>query len=38
MLYLLNKISSDRKGYEVDLTNGLDLEFASDGTFVRVDR
>lgn len=34
----INEISRDRKGYEVDLTSGLDLEFDTNGNFIRIDR
>lgn len=31
--YLINEISRDSNGYEVELTNGLDLHFDRDGIF-----
>ena len=33
----INEISRDSRGYDVELINGIDLEFAPDGTFIRVD-
>ena len=32
------KVKKDSKGYEVDLSNGLELEFDNNGTFVKIDR
>ena len=34
----INEISRDRRGYEVELLNGIDLEFAPDCSFIRVDK
>lgn len=34
----INEISRDYRGYEVDLTTGLDLEFNLDGDFIRIDK
>lgn len=36
--YGINEISKERYGYDVDLTNGLDLVFNADGDFVRIDK
>lgn len=33
----INSIDKERNRYDVELTNGLDLEFNSDGDFVRID-
>ena len=33
----INEISRDRRGYEVDLTNRIELQFDRNGNFVRVD-
>lgn len=33
----INEISKDNREYEVELTNGLDLRFARDGAFIRID-
>lgn len=33
----INEISKDKGNYEVDLISGIDLEFSSDGSFIRVD-
>lgn len=34
----INEISKDARGYEVELTNGVDLLFNSDGSFAGIDR
>lgn len=34
----INEVSRSAAGYDVDLTNGVDLEFDSLGNFLRVDR
>ena len=31
------QISKDKKGYDIELTNGIDLEFSKNGTFTRID-
>lgn len=33
----ISKIEKDSRKFEVELTSGLDLEFDSDGNFVRID-
>lgn len=33
----VTEISRDRSGYEVELSNGLDLEFSAKGKFKRID-
>lgn len=33
----VTKISKDYKGYEVNISNGLELEFNSKGNFLRID-
>lgn len=33
----INEISRERRGFDVELTTGLDLEFDSAGNFVRID-
>ncbi|MCM1032946.1 MAG: PepSY-like domain-containing protein [Odoribacter sp.] len=33
----VNEISRDKHGYEVTLTNGIDLEFDHEGNFIRLD-
>jgi len=33
----INEISRDRRGYEVELTNQIELQFDQNGNFVRVD-
>lgn len=33
----INEISRDANGYDVELTNGVDLEFTVDGAFIRID-
>lgn len=33
----VTKISKDYRGYEVDINNGLELEFNSKGSFLRID-
>lgn len=33
----ISDISKERDGYEVELTNGIDLDFDSSGTFLRID-
>lgn len=33
----INEISKENYGYNVELTNGIDLEFNSNGEFIRVD-
>lgn len=33
----INSIDKERNRYDVELTNGLDLEFNSNGDFVRID-
>ncbi len=33
----INEISRNDRGYEVELTNGTDLYFAADGTFIGID-
>lgn len=32
------EIKLDRRGYEIELSNDLDLEFDSNGNFIRIDR
>lgn len=32
------EIKLDRRGYEIELSNGLDIEFDSNGNFIRIDR
>lgn len=34
----INGISIEKYGYDVELTNGLDLEFDPQGKFIRIDR
>lgn len=34
----INEISRERGGYEVELTDGLDIHFDTNGTFLRYDR
>lgn len=34
----INEISRDYRGYEVELTNGLDLVFNPEGSFIGIDR
>lgn len=36
--YGINEISKESYGYDVDLTNGIDLEFNAQGEFIRIDR
>lgn len=31
------KIEKDRKSYEVEISNGLELEFDADGNFIKID-
>ncbi len=31
------KIEKDRKSYEVEISNGLELEFDTDGNFIKID-
>lgn len=33
----ITEISRDRSGYDVELSNGLDLKFSSKGNFIRID-
>ena len=33
----INSIEIERHGYDVELTNGLDLQFDKDGKFLRID-
>lgn len=33
----INEISRDSRGYEVELTNQIELQFDQNGNFVRVD-
>lgn len=33
----VKEIKKKRKGYEVEISNGLELEFSKDGTFIRID-
>lgn len=33
----ISDISKERDGYEVELTNGMDLDFDANGTFLRID-
>ena len=33
----VKEISRERKRYEVEISNGLDLEFSEDGKFIRID-
>lgn len=33
----VKEIKKKRSGYDVEISNGLDLEFSKDGTFIRVD-
>ena len=33
----ITEISKDRSGYDIELSNGLDLEFTSKGRFKRID-
>ena len=34
---LVEKIEKENRGYKVDLSNGLELEFDSKGKFLRID-
>ncbi|MDE6544259.1 MAG: PepSY-like domain-containing protein, partial [Muribaculaceae bacterium] len=34
----INEISKSAAGYEIELTNGVDLDFDSMGNFLRVDK
>ncbi|MDE5880254.1 MAG: PepSY-like domain-containing protein [Muribaculaceae bacterium] len=34
----IHEISKERYGYDVELTNGTDIEFSSDGSFIRYDK
>ena len=34
----INEIAKEHYGYDVELTNGIDLEFNADGDFLRIDR
>lgn len=34
----INEISRDSRGYEVELTNEVDLIFGPDGTFIRIEK
>lgn len=36
--YGINEISKENYGYDVELTNGLDLDFDLQGNFIRVER
>lgn len=36
--YGINEISKESYGYDVELTNGIDLEFNAQGEFIRIDR
>lgn len=36
--YGINEISKESYGYDVELTNGIDLEFNSQGEFIRIDK
>ncbi len=33
----INEISKEKRGFDVELTSGIDLIFASDGTFIGID-